>query len=499
MSTRSLASDEAVEHQAPTPKTLIDGIVGFNRSSLSPTTPVVRTVADMLGQVSADNLDNGESDETQGGRDRRGRRHPTHDSDPPTHGWMGESSWDQPRIAVYCEAPARPGYETCKSHEYLDSDEVLRAKVQKLADLVRRSSNCIVYSGAGISTASGINDYASKAAASSSVSNAGGRKVKTPWDAEPTLAHHTLAAMYHAGHIKRWIQQNHDGLPQKAGYPQHAINEIHGGWYDPSNPVVPMSGNLRGDLFQDMMEWELKADLCLTLGTSLCGMNADRVAVTPAKRALRGERGMLGTIIVGLQRTQHDHLASLRFFATIDDVMRLLAVELQLQNVPGVVVPSPSPSTTGPPSEGESSGSSGDGGGARAGGSDGDEEEDVFSIPYHPNTGMKVTGGKNSSQKMRLDLREGAFVMVTQGERAGVRGEVTGKNRHGHFQIRLFVPLKGTFKAPFMTTFGSWWMNEAVEGLLDAVPFVNVGGLEVADDTRQEHVDWLGLSVGGSE
>ena len=46
-----------------------------------------------------------------------------------------------------------------------------------------------------------------------------------------------------------------DGLPQKAKFPQEALNEIHGAWFDPSNPVVPMSGSLRGDLFEWLQEW----------------------------------------------------------------------------------------------------------------------------------------------------------------------------------------------------------------------------------------------------
>ena len=27
-----------------------------------------------------------------------------------------------------------------------------------------------------------------------------------------------------------WVQQNHDGLPQKAGFPQQDMIEIHGSW-----------------------------------------------------------------------------------------------------------------------------------------------------------------------------------------------------------------------------------------------------------------------------
>merc|ERR1719440_902226 len=110
-----------------------------------------------------------------------------------------------------------------------------------------------------------------------------------------------------------------------------ALNEIHGAWYDPSNPVVPMSGTLRDDLIKLMLHWEDQVDLCLALGTSMVGMNADRMAVAPAERARRGKADALGTVIVSLQQTQYDSLASLRIFARIDQVMDLLAAELQLQ------------------------------------------------------------------------------------------------------------------------------------------------------------------------
>ena len=46
-----------------------------------------------------------------------------------------------------------------------------------------------------------------------------------------------------------------------------------------------MSGELRDDLFKKLVYWEKKADLCLALGTSLSGMNSDRVANTVFRKA----------------------------------------------------------------------------------------------------------------------------------------------------------------------------------------------------------------------
>ena len=112
-----------------------------------------------------------------------------------------------------------------------------------------------------------------------------------------------------------------------------AINEIHGAWYDPSNPVVKFSGTLRDDCWAQMEDWEDKMDLSLTLGTSLSGMSADCMASTPGEKFMtflaregytRESEGIdmrscpiLGTVIVNLQKTQFDHIASLRIFAKV--------------------------------------------------------------------------------------------------------------------------------------------------------------------------------------
>merc|ERR1719388_180153 len=104
---------------------------------------------------------------------------------------------------------------------------------------------------------------------------------------EPTVAHRVMAELNEQGLLHGWVQQNHDGLPQKAGYRQEDINEIHGSWFDPSNPVVLYSGSLRGDLCYDMQTWARTADLVLVLGTSLSGLNADQCVTKAAGRSLQ--------------------------------------------------------------------------------------------------------------------------------------------------------------------------------------------------------------------
>merc|ERR1711924_362049 len=117
------------------------------------------------------------------------------------------------------------------------------------------------------------------------------------------------------------------------------INEIHGSWYDPSNPVVLYSGSLRGDLFQDMSRWAKTADLVLVLGTSLSGLNADQCATKAADRSMpastrarKNKPTSLGSVIISPQRTPEDGEAALRLFATADEVMEALAKEFDVQS-----------------------------------------------------------------------------------------------------------------------------------------------------------------------
>jgi hypothetical protein len=264
----------------------------------------------------------------------------------------------------------------------------------------------------------------------------------SPWEAQPTLAHRALVSLYKAGLLKHWVQQNHDGLPQKAGFPQKDLNEIHGAWYDPSNPVVPMSGTLRSDLIEKMLHWEEKVDLCLALGTSMVGMNADRMAVAPAERARRGQRGALGTVIVSLQQTQYDSLSSLRIFATIDKVMDTLAAELAL-----VVPPAP----------------------AQWSWTEGPVLKD---LPYN------ADGRKSTSSRLTLDLRPGSKLRIVnqpdwdrdaRGNICEVVETAESRAREGHISL-LFG--KSGSSGSIVRVLGRWWLDAAMEGSIECLPVV---------------------------
>ena len=79
----------------------------------------------------------------------------------------------------------------------------------------------MVYTGAGISRASGIADYASKA--KKSIAGSENHSLNRLM-AEPTTAHYVFVELEKRGKVHHWIQQNHDGLAQKAGFPMSKIN-----------------------------------------------------------------------------------------------------------------------------------------------------------------------------------------------------------------------------------------------------------------------------------
>ena len=105
-----------------------------------------------------------------------------------------------------------------------------------LASMIRESNEMVTYTGAGISVAAGIDDYATPNFAS--ITSDEMPRVRDWKDARPTRTHRVLTAMHHAGFLKHWIQQNHDSLPQKAGYPQHCLVSEHS---RPASPYPPQS------------------------------------------------------------------------------------------------------------------------------------------------------------------------------------------------------------------------------------------------------------------
>jgi len=245
------------------------------------------------------------------------------------------------------------------------------------------------------------------------------------------------------------VQQNHDGLPQKAGFPQESINEIHGSWYDPSNPVVKYSGTLKEEQYPWMKDDAKTADLVLVLGTSLGGLNADQVATKPAERSCHG--AALGTVMINLQQTEQDGKASLRIFGKSDDVLAKLMKKLKIQEVPR------HPAVF--------------------------KQEARVLVPYDRE------GRRSETARMWLDLTDGAKVKLTDGH------NVQGAKQPAYMHIGADKPFRGRKPGPghgqvmkrddhvvayvlqiegVRMLLGQWWIEAAQRGGPPTLPVVNL-------------------------
>jgi NAD-dependent deacetylase len=120
-------------------------------------------------------------------------------------------------------------------------------EIERLAKLIIESKKTIVFTGAGISTESGIPDFRGPGGIWSRydpedftiqkfLSSPAARK--TIWkmstesglltEAEPNPAHHAIAELHQLGKLDCVITQNIDNLHQKAGVPEGKVFELHG-------------------------------------------------------------------------------------------------------------------------------------------------------------------------------------------------------------------------------------------------------------------------------
>jgi len=120
-------------------------------------------------------------------------------------------------------------------------------EIERLAHLIIESKKVVVFTGAGISTESGIPDFRGPGGIwtrydpedftiQKFLSSPAARK--TVWkmsaeggllaEAEPNPAHHAVAELYQLGKLDCVITQNIDNLHQKAGIPEDKVFELHG-------------------------------------------------------------------------------------------------------------------------------------------------------------------------------------------------------------------------------------------------------------------------------
>ena len=260
--------------------------------------------------------------------------------------------------------------------EIFDKEEELEEKCAKLAKLIVKSKHLVAFTGAGISTGAGVPDYRSgtntklktgpgqwekKAVGEKAIAKAGVH-VRTI-NAIPTATHMSFVQLAKEGLLKFVISQNTDGLHKRSGLDPKKLAELHGNsnlerclkckraymrdyrartagavhthvtgrkCEDPAcgAPLCDTIVNFG----ENLPEWELEegfrqsqmADLHVCMGSSLRVTPAADMPVETTKHG-----GKL--VIINLQRTPLDHLATLRIGGMCDDVIQRVMRHLDIQ------------------------------------------------------------------------------------------------------------------------------------------------------------------------
>ncbi|XP_005108006.1 NAD-dependent protein deacetylase Sirt6 [Aplysia californica] len=127
--------------------------------------------------------------------------------------------------------------ESKKTAEYHDSHAGVAEQAARVARILKDSSYCISFTGAGISTAAGIGDFRGKDGKwterekkknyGSQATKAKGRGFVIE-ELRPTYTHEALVKLTEMGILKYLISQNTDGLHRLSGIPAENMSELHG-------------------------------------------------------------------------------------------------------------------------------------------------------------------------------------------------------------------------------------------------------------------------------
>lgn len=256
------------------------------------------------------------------------------------------------------------------------TDDELKTASADLASLFRESSRAVAFTGAGLSTESGIPDFRSpgglwtqnkpipfEAFMTSRAARTEAWRRKFVMDesfrnAQPSQGHRVLAALARAGRLDGIITQNIDNLHQDSGVAAGQLIELHGNgtyatclacgrryelaWvrerYDALGGEAPDCEACGGPVksatisFGQAMpeaamrlatEWTLGADLFLAIGSSLVVYPAAGLPIAASRNGAR-------LVIVNREPTPLDDLADLVIAAEIGPLMTALAKELDL-------------------------------------------------------------------------------------------------------------------------------------------------------------------------
>ena len=246
---------------------------------------------------------------------------------------------------------------------------------ETLAGLIADAEKIIVFTGAGISTESGIPDFRSPGGVWSKMSPiyyqdfvASRDQRREAWrrvfeksagwtGATPNAGHYAIAKLVEAGKVTRVITQNVDNLHQDSGVPDDKVIEVHGNAsyakclkcgkryefealkprYEAGEDLTCLfcEGLLKSATIsfgqampeQEMMQAEadaIESDLCIVLGSSLVVYPAANIPLVAKQTGSR-------YVIINREATEHDPVADLVVHSEIGSLMEDVLQYLQMR------------------------------------------------------------------------------------------------------------------------------------------------------------------------
>ncbi|MFX1454876.1 MAG: NAD-dependent deacetylase [Promethearchaeota archaeon] len=110
--------------------------------------------------------------------------------------------------------------------------EDLEEKITLAAKWIAESKRLVVFTGAGISTGSGLPDFRGPNGLWTRRDKGLPPPKSKPWDqVEPNVNHYAIVELMEMGKVDYVISQNVDGLHAKSGIPFERLSELHGNMY----------------------------------------------------------------------------------------------------------------------------------------------------------------------------------------------------------------------------------------------------------------------------
>ncbi|KAF2650597.1 DHS-like NAD/FAD-binding domain-containing protein [Lophiostoma macrostomum CBS 122681] len=255
--------------------------------------------------------------------------------------------------------------------ERFDPPSKITTIATHLATQIKNGSHFIVFTGAGISTSTGIPDFRGPEGAWTK--RAQGKqlafKPNTTLQAIPSPTHMALVALQDRGLLQYVVSQNCDGLHRRSGIRPDRIAELHGNsnleycmacgkeylrdfravaryeksWADHRtgrkcavpgcggalrDSIVNFGEGLPGQAFADAERHARMADCCLVLGSSCRVTPANEIPEIVGAKG-RGKK-KAGLAICNLQSTPLDGAAALRVYARTDELMISIMQKLDI-------------------------------------------------------------------------------------------------------------------------------------------------------------------------